>query len=409
MKRTGILFVVCAGVLGVATVAALLKSTPPARAAAINPPVSSRSSPLPVREVSGAAKTWHVPPAATGPRIQVALLLDTSGSMDGLINQARSQLWAIVNDLLKATKDGKRPSLELALYEYGNPSRASSPTWIRQIAPFTDDLDGVSEALNALTTAGGDEYCGEAIQHATNDLNWSTSEGDLKLIFIAGNEAFNQGFVNPVEAVRRAEGKGITVNTVFCGDQRDGDAPGWKQGAVVANGRFLIINQNQAIVEVAAPQDAEIAELGQKLNSTYVPYGATGSESFERQAAQDRTSMGISRSNFAQRTMTKGSRAYNNSGWDLVDAYEQKTVDVKQMNDRDLPPELKGKDAAEREQWIAARKAERERIQSRIRELSVAREKFVAQAHAATGAVTLDSAMIAALREEAKRARFEIE
>ena len=31
--------------------------------------------------------------------IQMAILLDTSGSMDGLIEQAKAQLWKIVNEL----------------------------------------------------------------------------------------------------------------------------------------------------------------------------------------------------------------------------------------------------------------------------------------------------------------------
>ena len=33
------------------------------------------------------------------PEIKVALLLDTSNSMDGLIDQAKAQLWQIVNEL----------------------------------------------------------------------------------------------------------------------------------------------------------------------------------------------------------------------------------------------------------------------------------------------------------------------
>ena len=52
--------------------------------------------------------------------IKVALILDTSNSMDGLIDQAKSQLWSVVNELAKARCDGQIPDLEIALYEYGN-------------------------------------------------------------------------------------------------------------------------------------------------------------------------------------------------------------------------------------------------------------------------------------------------
>ncbi|MEK7483916.1 MAG: hypothetical protein AABZ60_06265, partial [Planctomycetota bacterium] len=36
------------------------------------------------------------------PLIQMVILLDTSGSMDGLIEQAKTQLWKIVNEFIAA-------------------------------------------------------------------------------------------------------------------------------------------------------------------------------------------------------------------------------------------------------------------------------------------------------------------
>src|ERR1700752_2076139 len=92
------------------------------------------------------------------PRIQMAILLDTSNSMDGLINQARAQLWKIVNEFAKAKKGGVQPNLEVALFEYGNNSIGAGATYVRQVLPFTDDLDKVSEELFKLTTNGGEEY-----------------------------------------------------------------------------------------------------------------------------------------------------------------------------------------------------------------------------------------------------------
>ena len=81
------------------------------------------------------------------PKVQIALLLDTSNSMDGLINQAKSQLWEIVNDFAKAKQNGKTPNLEVALYHYGNASLQQKTDYIEQLTPFTDNLDLVSEKL----------------------------------------------------------------------------------------------------------------------------------------------------------------------------------------------------------------------------------------------------------------------
>lgn len=96
-------------------------------------------------------------------KIQIALLLDTSSSMDGLIDQARSQLWKVINELAVAQKDGKVPSLEVSLFEYGKSSIPSGEGYLRMVTSFTHDLDRISSELYALTTNGGDEYCGMVI------------------------------------------------------------------------------------------------------------------------------------------------------------------------------------------------------------------------------------------------------
>ena len=73
--------------------------------------------------------------------IKVALLLDTSNSMDGLIDQAKAQLWEIVNELSYAKCDNNKPNLQIALYEYGNDSLSEEKGYIRQVLAFSDDLD----------------------------------------------------------------------------------------------------------------------------------------------------------------------------------------------------------------------------------------------------------------------------
>lgn len=85
---------------------------------------------------------------------KVALLLDTSSSMSGLINQAKAQLWEIINELSHAKCNGETPKLEIALYEYGNDKLSSNEGYIRQALQFTSNLDAVSEHLFSLTTNG---------------------------------------------------------------------------------------------------------------------------------------------------------------------------------------------------------------------------------------------------------------
>ena len=221
------------------------------------------------------------------PLVQIAILLDTSNSMDGLIEQAKSQLWKICNEFIKAKQNGVAPEVRVALYEYGKSSLSASEGYIRQIQPFTQDFDKLSEELFALRTNGGEEYCGWVIQRAVEELSWDSTSDVYKAIFIAGNEPFTQGKVNYATSCKAAISKGIIVNTIHCGGEAEGVNTKWKDGAELADGKYMVIDQNRAVVSITAPQDQEIARLGVELNKTYISYGTAGKAGAARQARQE--------------------------------------------------------------------------------------------------------------------------
>jgi hypothetical protein len=351
-------------------------------------------------------------PRPPRPVVQIALLLDTSNSMDGLINQAKAQLWKVVNEFATAKRDGARPDLRIALYEYGNNGLAAETHWVRLVSPLTDDLDLVSERLFALTTNGGSEYCGAVIDRAVDELAWSASTDDLRLVFIAGNEPFTQGPIDFRKAVKKAAEKGIAVHTIHCGPAAEGIATGWRDGALLADGTFLAIDHDRVAADVPAPQDAELARLNERLNGTYVAYGAQGAAMQQRQAAQDANAQKTSAGSLASRAGSKASRLYNNAGWDLVDATRDGTVKVESLAPADLPEELRKLGPAERKAYVEKKGKERVELQKKIAELSRARVAFLAQAQAkqAPGSTdTLDSAMIKAVRAQAAKHRYTFE
>lgn len=137
-------------------------------------------------------------------KVQIAILLDTSNSMNGLIEQTKTQLWRTVNTFITARKDGVTPFVEVALYEYGNDGLAMTSNYVRQVVPLSRNLDSISEHLFSLRTSGGSEFCGVAIQNATNQLEWDDSKDVYKAIFIAGNEPFTQGPVDPMVICKNA-------------------------------------------------------------------------------------------------------------------------------------------------------------------------------------------------------------
>jgi hypothetical protein len=346
----------------------------------------------------------NTPPDNTNKKsIKIALLLDTSNSMDGLIEQAKSQLWTIVNELVKASCDGVKPELQIALYEYGNNWLNPYEGYIRQVAFLTKDLDLISQKLFELRTNGGDEFCGQVIKTSLDQLDWSNSQDDLKLIFIAGNEPFTQGSVDFRDACYRAKNAGIVVNTIFCGDFNEGINTSWKQGAEITGGEYMSINQDRKTVYISSPYDDRIAKLNQKLNSTYISYGTLGRQKKENQVAQDANAGSISEVNAVKRAVSKASYVYKNESWDLVDAAKQADFEIDKIKEEELPTEMKGMSEPEKVKYIESKAKEREQIQKEIIELNKKREEFVAKQQTENSKENvLDDVMLKAIKDQAK-------
>ena len=343
-------------------------------------------------------------------RIQLAILLDTSNSMDGLIGQAKQQLWKIVNELARSKRHGVHPSLEVALFEYGNDGLEESDGYIRMVTNLTTDLDRISEELFKLSTNGGSEYCGMVIDRAVDRLSWSRSNDVLKVIYIAGNEPFTQGPVAYRSSAAKAIRKGIVVNTVFCGPFDEGVATFWKDGADRADGRYMSINQDEEAVVITTPFDKDIVRLGDELNGTYVGYGARGEELKERQSAQDSNAASMGAAAPVERSVAKAQAAYSNSGWDLVDAIQSKAVTLGALKDDELPAPMKKMSLAEKEKYVQGLITKRAELQKKINDANEKRRIYVAeQVKSQSKANTLDQAILGSVKEQASRKGFLID
>ena len=338
--------------------------------------------------------------------VKIALLLDTSNSMDGLINQAKAQLWDIVNEFTHAKCGNEsRPDLQIALYEYGNDNLSSREGYIRQVISFSSDLDEISEKLFSLTTNGGEEFCGQVIHTSLKQLDWGKNRDDLKMIFIAGNEPFTQGKLNYRDATSQAKEKDVIVNTIFCGNYEQGINTNWKDGAVLTGGDYMAIDHNRQVVHVATPYDEVIIKLNTKLNNTYIGYGYLGASKISAQAEQDVNAYELNESVALKRAVSKSSRLYKNSKWDLVDAIEENEVEIADLEEDELPSELKGKSKKEIEAYVEGKKSERERIQKEIQEYNAKREAYIAENQKQEKG-ELENAMINAIKKQASRKNY---
>ena len=367
--------------------------------------------------VTKTGKSSETKPPFTGtrPAVDIAILLDTSNSMDGLIAQAKSQLWSIIQQFGDARKAGKTPVLRVAVFEYGNTNLPASEGYIRQVVQLTDDLDKVSEVLFALKTNGGDEYCGHVIQEAIQRLDWSGEPNSYKAIFIAGNEPFTQGSVDYKDSCKSAIENGIVVNTIHCGDYQTGVSTHWKDGADLAEGNYMNIDQDRKVVHIDCPQDKIIIQLNSELNKTYLWFGSKEARKSysENQIAQDRNALRVGGGGgfSGGRGQTKASALYRNAGRDLIDTLEEDSEVLSKLTKDQLPQEMQGMSAAQRIAHVNKMAQKRAEIKQRIGQLSREREAFVIKKRkemaADAGGDTLGDVIGSAVRKQLQSSGFE--
>ena len=347
--------------------------------------------------------------AAAAPErpVDLCLCLDTSNSMDGLIDAARRKLWDIVNDLSRAKP---APRLRVALLSYGNLDYPQAEGWVRTDAPFTEDLDFISQKLFALRTHGGEEYVGRVLDTALERLKWSDDPKALRVAIVAGNESADQDrVVSFRDAYRKAAQRGIVVNSIYCGRATDDIAPGWQELAKCAEGEFAAIDQDRGAPVCATPYDELLAKLSASLNTTYLPFGAHGAVACSNQTAQDANASGLGLDAACSRAATKASFNYRNDSWDLVDAVKQRDFDLAKLSTEDLPDAMRKLTLAERTRYVEEMAKKRAAIQKEIADLAAKRTEFIATEMKKQGLAAdagLEGAVRRAVRKQAERKGF---
>jgi hypothetical protein len=348
------------------------------------------------------------PKDATPKPVDVVLCLDTSSSMDGLIDSAKRKLWAVVNDMAKMEPT---PSLRVGLYSYGNNTYDARRGWVRLEVPLTTDLDEVYKHIAALRCAppNSDEFVARVTRDALAELKWADEKDALRLIFVCGNEPVDQDKEVTLESVAQtAKSKGVVINTIYCGPANHAETIGWCNFATSTGGKYANIDQNkvQAETVIKTPFDDEIQKLGAKINETYLWYGLRGADAKANQLAQDRAAAGVAGGVAAERSVTKAGAFYKNAECDLIDKMlAEKDFDLKKLKEEDLPPELKKLKPEERESFVKKRAADRAEIQKKVTELGAKRALYMEEERKkqprTAGDKALDEALRTILREEA--------
>ena len=312
----------------------------------------------------------------TKPKIEVCFVLDTTGSMGGLIEGAKQKIWSVANEMIRAKPT---PEIRVGLIAY----RDRGDQYITKVFDLTNDIDAVYANLQQFRTDGGGdtpESVNQALHEAVTKMSWSRDRKVLKIIFLVGDSPPHMDYADDVkypDVCQQAVKRDLIINTVQCGNNPDTTAT-WKEISDLSEGSFVAIAQSGGMVAIATPMDAELVELNRKIGTTLVAYGGEPARRavLARQAAAEAapTAAVADRLAFNARSGV----AVQGEG-ELLDALANGRVELESLKKDQLPPELQTLDEAGLKAEIEKRQKERAEWQAQIQKLNKGREDFIAE------------------------------
>jgi len=344
-----------------------------------------------------AARTPVQEKPETPPQVEVVFVLDTTGSMGGLLEGAKKKIWSIASEIARGKPT---PRLKIGLVAY----RDKGDAYVTRVTELNEDLDKVyGELLAFRADGGGDgpENVRQAMHDALTKIAWSKDKATLRIMFLVGDAPphFDYTDVPTVEELCLTSVKaGIIVNTVRCGPNAE-TGKVWKQIADRSEGTFFSIDQTGGVVAIATPFDKELGELSDKLGGTVVGFGDARRR--EALARSEGGAKGYEGEAKADRAVAKAA-SLRHSEDDLIDAIREKRVKLEELKDEQLPEELKKMAPEERKAHLEKKSKEREELRKKIVELSKKRDEFLADELKKRGAKdSFDSSVLEALSEQA--------
>ena len=317
-------------------------------------------------------------PAA--PRIEVCFVLDTTGSMGGLIEAAKQKIWSICNEIVKAKPT---PELKVGLVAF----RDRGDEYVTKPFPLTDDIDTVYGHLMEFKAEGGGdipESVNEALAVAVKQMAWSQDSSVLKMIFLVGDAPPHMDYPNDVkypEVCQMAMKKDIIINTVECGNAQD-TAVAWQKIAGLGEGRFVAIGENGDVAVITTPMDKQLADLNAAIGKTLVPYGNSDvqHEVMAKQARSETVFASVTSAPAASDRLlyNAATKKTVQGGNELVDEYEKDATILDKIKPADLPAPLQHATPPEVEAYLKQKQVERAELQKQIGEISQQREQYLA-------------------------------
>jgi Mg-chelatase subunit ChlD len=359
----------------------------------------------PVYQSAGAV-TPVAPSAHARPRVEVVFVLDTTGSMGGLIEAAKEKIWSIATTMAQAQP---APEIRLGLVAY----RDRGDAYVTRFVDLSDDLDSLYATLMELQADGGGdgpESVNQALYGAVHNMSWSQDPRAYKTVFLVGDAPPHMDYQDEVrypDTLRAAAAKGIVVNAIQCG-QNGQTTRDWQQIAQLGMGRYFQVDQAGSAVAIATPFDEKLAGLSAELDATRLYYGTAEEKRKQRRKleATDKLHATSSLESRARRAAfnASGSGAGNLLGeGELIEDVVSGRVDLVTIDREQLPEPLQAMAPAAQQTLISETARQRSELQQQIQELAEQRSAYLKQKVEALGGArdSLDHKIYTAVREQA--------
>lgn len=316
------------------------------------------------------------------PEIEVVFVLDTTGSMSGLIEAAKQKIWSIANTFVMTEP---APKIKMGLVGY----RDRGDSYVTKHFSLTDDIDAVYTFLMGFSANGGGdtpESVNQALHEAVTKMQWSDDEDTYKVIFLVGDCPPHMDYADDIkfpETCKLAVTKGIAINTIQCGNHGH-TTPIWQQIAKSAEGQFFRVDQGGSAIVEATPYDDNLADLSRRLDGTRLYYGSEDEIAGKYRRAEEAEMLYNSApaSAIASRAKFNSSKSGEDNfaaGQELVMDVENGKVDLDKLEEDKLDERLRKMTLDERKGYVAKKAVERSEIQKQIEEISKKRQQYIQQ------------------------------
>jgi len=341
------------------------------------------------------------------PKIEVVFVLDTTGSMSGLIDAAKEKIWSIASTMASAQN---APDIKIGLVAY----RDRGDAYVTQSVSLSNDLDSMyAKLMDYRADGGGDspESVNQALYEAVNNMTWSQDQNTYKVVFLVGDAPAHMDYQDDVkypETIKIAKTKGIIINTIQAGQDSETTA-NWQQMASLGNGDYFQVEQSGNAVAIATPYDKKMAALSKQLDDTRLYYGDR--EQKEKQASKVAATSKLhelasdeSRARRAEFNAAPSGKTNFLGENELIEAITSGDIDLASIKNEELPASIQAMPVEEQETFIQQKAEDRDNLQAEMKVLADKRNDYLKKQVESEGGKkdSFDAQIFGSIRGQAK-------